>query len=142
MYKNLMIFVVVVALSASSCRASAGKTRGPERPGGFAAAGGAAGSEPYLGSYAVQDGCQYSVCGPDYSDQFGSQWGPGPGVTPRPGSCSGECDSLARRLIGSDRFKKEFLWGRCADMCLEKYPVDEYRYEKKGPIVVQYCLKQ
>ena len=70
--------------------------------------------EPYLGSYQVEDSCQFSVCGPEYSQEFGV------GRTPEPGSCSGECDQLAVSLI-TNRFSREFLWSSCTNMCNDKY---------------------
>ena len=78
--------------------------------------------EPYLGSYDVEDSCQYQLCGPKYAAEFaGGQSG-----QPKVGSCSGDCDALARKLVNS-KFKKELMWGMCTRMCREKYPNQEYR---------------
>ena len=78
-------------------------------------------SEPYLGSYDVEDSCQYQLCGPKYAAEFAGGQN-GPKVT----SCSGDCDALARKLVNS-KFKKELMWGMCTRMCREKYPNQEYR---------------
>ena len=77
-----------------------------------------AGSEPYLGSYDVQDTCQYNLCGPDFNGEFA-------GGKPVVGSCSGDCDALVHKMVNS-KFKKEFMWRKCTDMCGEKYPIKEY----------------
>ena len=76
-------------------------------------------SEPYLGSYDVEDSCQYQLCGPKYAAEFA-------GSSPKVGSCSGDCDALARKLVNS-KFKRELMWGMCTRMCREKYPNQEYR---------------
>ena len=79
-------------------------------------------SDPYLDNYVIEDSCQFKLCGPDYLNEFaGSNR-----HHPLADSCSGACDNLAHRLADS-RFKKEFLWAQCTDMCAEKYPIKEYR---------------
>ena len=77
--------------------------------------------EPYLGSYDVEDSCQYQLCGPKYTAEFA-----GADHSPKAGSCSGDCDALARKLVNS-KFKKELMWGMCTRMCREKYPNQEYK---------------
>ena len=76
--------------------------------------------EPYLGSYNVQDSCQFKLCGTDHLGEFGYE------KSPTPGSCSGDCDALVHRLVNS-KFKKEFMWSKCTAMCAEKYPTSEYK---------------
>ena len=67
----------------------------------------------FVGSYSVEDDCQYKLCGSGHYLEFGSG-------RPEPESCAGECDALSRRLLTS-KFKREFMWGECADMCADKY---------------------
>ena len=74
----------------------------------------------YLGSYQVEDSCQFSLCGPDYSSEFLA------GKAPMVGSCSGDCNLLAINL-NTDKFTRQFLWGSCADMCQQKYPFSMYK---------------
>ena len=71
-------------------------------------------AQPYLGSYQVEDSCQFVVCGQDFSQEFGL------GLRPSQGSCSGECDQLATSLV-TNRFSREFLWSSCTNMCNDKY---------------------
>ena len=75
---------------------------------------------PYLGSYQVEDSCQFVVCGQDFSQEFG------PGLRPSEGSCSGECDQLASSLV-TNRFSREFLWASCSRMCADKYTFQLFR---------------
>ena len=77
-------------------------------------------AQPYLGSYQVEDSCQFVVCGQDFSQEFGV------GVRPSQGSCSGECDQLAVSLV-TNRFSREFLWSSCARMCADKYTIQLFR---------------
>lgn len=63
-----------------------------------------AGSEPFLGSYNIEDSCMYKLCGPDHTAEFGG------GRQPQPGSCSGDCDSLAHREEGIHRGGGELLF--------------------------------
>ena len=79
----------------------------------------------YLGSYQVEDSCQFVVCGQDFSQEFGL------GVRPSQGSCSGECDQLATSLV-TNRFSREFLWSSCARMCQDKYSIALFRSVRKG----------
>ena len=78
--------------------------------------------EPYLGHYGIEESCQYKICGSAFNSEFSGRMG----GTPTQGSCSGDCDSAADRLVDS-KFKKETLWDKCSDMCVEKYPTYEYR---------------
>ena len=82
-------------------------------------------AQPYLGSYQVEDSCQFVVCGQDFSQEFGV------GVRPSPGSCSGDCDQLAASLV-TNRFSREFLWSSCARMCQDKYSIALFRSVRKG----------
>ena len=77
-------------------------------------------AQPYLGSYQVEDSCQFLVCGQDFSQEFGV------GVRPSQGSCSGDCDQLAASLV-TNRFSREFLWSSCARMCQDKYTLHLFR---------------
>ena len=77
-------------------------------------------AQPYLGSYQVEDSCQFVVCGQDFSQEFGV------GIRPSQGSCSGECDQLAVSLV-TNRFSREFLWSSCARMCADKYTIQLFR---------------
>ena len=74
----------------------------------------------YLGSYQVEDSCQFSLCGPVHSSEFMA------GKAPMVGSCSGDCNLLAINL-NTDKFSRQFLWGSCADMCQQKYPFSQYK---------------
>ena len=74
----------------------------------------------YLGSYQVEDSCQFSLCGPEYSSEFMA------GKTPMVGSCSGYCNLLAMNL-NEDKFTKQFLWSNCANMCQQKYSFSQYK---------------
>ena len=74
----------------------------------------------YLGSYQVEDSCQFSLCGPVHSSEFMA------GKTPMVGSCSGDCNLLAIHL-NTDKFSRQFLWASCADMCQQKYPFSMYK---------------
>ena len=74
----------------------------------------------YLDSYQVEDSCQFSLCGPEYSAEFMA------GRAPRVGSCSGDCHLLAINL-NSNKFHKEFLWSNCASMCGEKHSVSKHK---------------
>ena len=76
--------------------------------------------QPYLGSYQVEDSCQFVVCGQDFSQEFGV------GLRPSQGSCSGDCDQLAASLV-TNRFSREFLWSSCARMCQDKYTLQLFR---------------
>ena len=76
----------------------------------------------------MEDSCQFSVCGPEYSSEFGV------GRSPSVGSCSGECDHLAETLI-TNRFSREFLWSSCAKMCADKYSLALFRSVTCGDIV-------
>jgi len=69
--------------------------------------------KPYLGSYAIEESCQYELCGSRFAAEFA------PGSVPARQSCSGDCDSLASRLISS-KYEKETLWVKCSDMCADK----------------------
>ena len=71
-------------------------------------------AQPYLGSYQVEDSCQFAVCGQEFSQEFGV------GVRPSQASCSGDCDQLAVSLV-TNRFSREFLWSSCTNMCNDKY---------------------
>ena len=100
----MYLTTILTLIAAASASAS---------PNSYSAGGPSAGTEPYLGSYYVEDACQYQLCGPEYVHEFASG-------RPVPESCSGECDALARGLANS-KFKREFMWGKCADMCKEEY---------------------
>ncbi len=102
--------------------------------------------EPFLGNYDVKDSCQYNLCGPDWQSGNGirSQSGPRGGGAGTPGglggahgpaeSCAAACSATAHKLANS-KFKREFLWGKCAGMCMEKYPTKDYRW------VVRYFFR-
>ena len=81
-------------------------------------------------SVQVEDSCQFSVCGPEYSSEFGV------GRSPSVGSCSGECDHLAETLI-TNRFSREFLWSSCAKMCADKYSLALFRSVTGRDIVIR-----
>lgn len=89
--------------------------------------------EPYLGNYIIEDSCQYKICGTEYLDEFGGQ-------QPSMSSCSGECDALAHKLVNS-KFKKEFLWSKCSNMCAEKYPVKEYKTYNERISCMNECFE-
>ena len=74
----------------------------------------------YLGSYQVEDSCQFSLCGPVHSSEFMA------GKAPMVGSCSGDCNLLAINL-NIDKFTKQFLWSNCANMCQQKYSFSQYK---------------
>ena len=76
--------------------------------------------EPYVGSYQVEDSCQFVLCGQDFSNEFGV------GVSPTHRSCSGDCHDLATSLI-DNKFTKDFLWSKCASMCSDKYNFSSFR---------------
>ena len=69
----------------------------------------------------MEDSCQFQLCGQEYSDEFGV------GQSPAPGSCSGDCHSLAVSLV-TNKFTKDFLWAKCSAMCLDKYNFSQFRY--------------
>jgi len=86
----------------------------------------------YLGSYQVEDSCQFMLCGSDYSAEFMG------GQAPRVGSCSGDCHLLAINL-NSNKFHKDFLWANCAGMCAEKYPSSEHTHYKPRFVCMESC---
>ena len=53
----------------------------------------------YLGSITIQDSCQFSLCGPQYTEEFLE------GSRPKVGSCSGNCNLLAVNLV-SNKFTR------------------------------------
>ena len=73
----------------------------------------------------VEDSCQFQLCG---THTFGAEFGPGLG--PSEGSCSGDCHQLAVSLV-TNRFTRDFLWSKCADMCSDKYNFSTYRWIQK-----------
>ena len=84
-------------------------------------------SPPFLGNFLIEDKCQFELCGPSYTGEWGA-----PGQDPVAGSCSGDCSLLAITL-NQNKFHKEFLWSACAGMCGKKFPADkipEYKDRK------------
>ena len=84
-------------------------------------------SPPFLGNFLIEDKCQFDLCGPAYTGEWGA-----PGQDPVAGSCSGDCSLLAITL-NQNKFHKEFLWSACAGMCGRKFPADkvpEYKDRK------------
>ena len=79
--------------------------------------------EPYVGSYQVEDSCQFQLCGQEFTEEFGV------GVSPSHGSCSGDCHDLAASLI-NNKFTKDFLWSKCSTMCSDKYNFSTFRFEE------------
>lgn len=53
----------------------------------------------YLGSITIQDSCQFSLCGPQFTQEFLE------GSRPKVGSCSGNCNLLAVNLV-SNKFTR------------------------------------
>merc|ERR1719233_2170826 len=88
--------------------------------------------EHYLSSYQVEDSCQFSLCGPEYTSEFMT------GQVPRVGSCSGDCNLLAINL-NTDKFTKQFLWSHCATMCQQKYSFTKYREYKARFLCMEKC---
>ena len=80
--------------------------------------------EPYVGSYQVEDSCQFQLCGQEFTEEFGV------GVSPSHGSCYGDCHDLAASLI-NNKFTKDFLWSKCSTMCSDKYNFSTFRFEGK-----------
>jgi len=91
-----------------------------------------AGQVAYLSSYQVEDSCQFSLCGPEYSAEFMLD------QAPKVGSCSGDCNLLAINL-NTDKFSKQFLWSQCANMCQQKYSFNEYREYKPRFLCMERC---
>jgi len=89
--------------------------------------------EPYLGSYQVEDSCQFQLCGPEYSHEF-----TGAEARPRVGSCSGDCHLLATNM-NTNKFHREFLWSQCARMCNAKFPPAHYRQYKPRFECMEQC---
>merc|ERR1719397_901617 len=86
----------------------------------------------YLDSYSVQDSCQFSLCGPEYGQEF-------LGGAPLVGSCSGDCHLLASNL-NTDRFTREWLWSSCADMCSQKFDFVTHRHYKPRFECMESCF--
>lgn len=76
--------------------------------------------QAYVGSYQVEDSCQFLICGQEFNHEFGV------GASPAAESCSGDCHDLASSLI-TNRFTKDFLWSKCASMCSDKYNFSTFR---------------
>ena len=97
-------------------------------------------SPPFLGNFLIEDKCQFDLCGPAYT----SEWGGAPGQEPVAGSCSGDCSLLAITL-NQNKFHKEFLWSACANMCGKKFPADKFPEYKnrKGyhHLICKVCFK-
>jgi len=89
---------------------------------------------PYVGSYQVEDSCQFQLCG---TQTFGAEFGPGLG--PSEGSCSGDCHQLAVSLV-TNRFTRDFLWSKCADMCSDKYNFSTYSDYKSRLSCMSSCF--
>ena len=111
------LIILKVVLTARAAKLGEGQDGGVEHGGGghpdqFV--------EPYVGSYQVEDSCQFVLCGQDFSQEFGV------GVSPTHRSCSGDCHDLATSLI-TNRFTKDFLWSKCASMCSDKYNFSSFR---------------
>lgn len=87
-------------------------------------------SPPFLGNFQVEDTCQFQLCGPAYSGEWG-----GPPVA---GSCSGDCSLLAITL-NANKFHKEFLWSSCARMCGAKFPADQSPEYKNRFLCMEGC---
>jgi len=88
---------------------------------------------PYLGSYQVEDSCQFQLCGVEYSGEF-----TGPQARPKVGSCSGDCHLLATNM-NTNKFHREFLWSQCARMCNQKFPPSHYRQYKPRFECMEQC---
>jgi len=89
----------------------------------------------YLGSYQIEDSCQFDLCGPEYSEEFTGLGHSRPLV----GSCSGDCHLLASSLI-TDKFHKEFLWGNCAGMCRDKFEFNKHKLYKPRFMCMEQCF--
>ena len=85
---------------------------------------------PFLGNFLIEDSCQFELCGPAYSQEWGG--------APEAGSCSGDCSLLAITL-NSNKFHKEFLWSSCARMCGEKFPASQDAEYKNRFLCMESC---
>jgi len=89
-------------------------------------------TEAYLDSFNIQDSCQFSLCGPEYSQEFLQ------GSVPKVGSCSGDCNLLAINLV-SNKFIRDWLWSNCASMCHSKFDFQSYRHYKSRFQCMENC---
>jgi len=89
--------------------------------------------EPYVGSYQVEDSCQFQLCGQEFTEEFGV------GVSPSHGSCSGDCHDLAASLI-NNKFTKDFLWSKCSTMCSDKYNFSTFSDYKSRLSCMSSCF--
>jgi len=89
---------------------------------------------PYLDSITIQDSCQFSLCGPHYTQEFLQ------GSLPKVGSCSGNCNLLAINLV-SNKFTRDWLWSNCASMCNSKYDFETHREYKSRFVCMEKCHK-
>jgi len=87
---------------------------------------------PYLDSFTIQDSCQFSLCGPEFTREFLQ------GAVPKVGSCSGDCNLLAINLV-SNKFIRDWLWSNCASMCQDKYDFQSYRHYKSRFQCMERC---
>ena len=82
-----MISAALLLSSLTACQAATHQTGGEEQ------------EVAYLGSITIQDSCQFSLCGPQFTEEFLE------GSRPKVGSCSGNCNLLAVNLV-SNKFTR------------------------------------
>jgi len=125
------ILFVVILIHTVQCKVSLDQDSSSHR---HQAANKIKDSLPFLGNFLIEDKCQFDLCGPAYT----SEWGGAPGQEPVAGSCSGDCSLLAITL-NQNKFHKEFLWSACANMCGKKFPADKFPEYKNRFQCMESC---